>query len=225
LPKVVVDSREAVDAPTVVEKLRDSGVDVEVKLLEVGDYLIPRGGYLIERKTPQDLVASIRLGRLWRQVEELKSVENAKPIVVVEGSLKMIERFTKFKPVQVVGIINSIIFDWGIPVITLPGRRWMASYLEQLAKSAEIEDRKHTQIRFEKKFESISEAQEYLIAGLPGINTSRARALLEYFGTPKRIFNASQWELMQVPGIGEKTASKIIEVLTTKYKVERSPKD
>jgi ERCC4-type nuclease len=57
--------------------------------------------------------------------------------------------------------------------------------------------------------------QEFLLAGLPDVNTMLSRNLLKKFRTPKRVFSASPEKLMTVEGIGELKARKIWELLNS----------
>ncbi|MEM2365652.1 MAG: ERCC4 domain-containing protein [candidate division WOR-3 bacterium] len=216
--KVLVDTREAALSPSIVEGLRKIGIDVESKYLEAGDYIIPvENGYVIERKTAINFVGDIKIGRLWSELDKIKSVENMKPLLVIVGSLSLIEKFTKWKPTQVLGVLNSVMLDWGIQTVFLPSNLWFVHYVYSLAKRSEIEDKRPAPINIKPKLESIKDMQLYLIESLPGISSVRARALLEKFRTPKRIFMASKEELMQVEGIGEITAEKIINVLNSPF--------
>ena len=59
--------------------------------------------------------------------------------------------------------------------------------------------------------------QEYILSGLPGISNEKSKALLKRFGTPEKIFTATEKELQSVDGIGKKLAKDIKKVLTKKY--------
>ncbi len=51
--------------------------------------------------------------------------------------------------------------------------------------------------------------QLYFLQGLPGIGLTRARLLLEKFGSIQEVLAASEKELCRVPGVGRSTAQKI----------------
>jgi len=210
--KISVDSKEAAAVPKVVEALREGGVEVEVKPLPC-DYAVEvDGGWAVERKTATDLVGSVRSGRLWGELEKLKMLEGLRPILLVEGSLALVEKFTGWNPVSVVGVLNSVIFDWGVSAVFVPSRRWTVAYLIQLAKSAEAEGKRPRPLKIKERAEKVEDYVLMVAESLPGVSAVRARALLERFGTLRRLFGASVEELMEVEGIGEKTARKIFEV-------------
>ena len=219
MAKVSVDSREASAVPQIVEALRDSGLEVEVKPLPC-DYAVEvEGGWAIERKTPTDLAGSIRSGRLWRELEKLKLVEGLRPVLLVEGSLALLEKFTSWSPTSIVGVINSVLFDWGVDVVFLPSRKWTVAYLVQLARSAEAEGRRPHPLRVKEKAERPEDYALMVAESLPGVSAVKARALLRHFKTLRRLFNASIEELVQVEGIGEKTAEKIWQVINRRVEV------
>jgi ERCC4-type nuclease len=81
--EVVVDYRErGCDGLAVV------GATVRRDRLDIGDYVISRGGAVrcvIERKTPVDLLSSLRDGRWERQVANLSELPDGVAMVVVVG--------------------------------------------------------------------------------------------------------------------------------------------
>ena len=210
---ISVDSREASSVPKIVEGLRDSGLEVEVKPLPC-DYAIEvEGGWAIERKTPTDLAGSIRSGRLWKELEKLKLAEGLRPVLLVEGSLALIEKFTRWNPTSIIGVVNSVLFDWDVDVVFMPSRKWTIAYLIQLARSAEAEKKRPHPLKMKEKAERLEDYAIMVVESLPGVSAVKARALLKHFKTLRRLFGASVEELAQVEGIGEKTAKKIWEVV------------
>jgi Fanconi anemia group M protein len=59
--------------------------------------------------------------------------------------------------------------------------------------------------------------QQYMVEGLPGVGPGRARALVEHFGSVRAVLTASAAELAKAPGMGAKTAQKIVEVLEAQW--------
>jgi len=76
-------------------------------------------------------------------------------------------------------------------------------------------------IRTRKGLESMSDEQEFFIAGFPGINVVRARSLLERFGSPhEAILQIDDWG--RIPGIGPKTIASAKKVLFSNYQIIES---
>ena len=213
---IVIDSREVKQAKGILEGLKKLGIEVEVSFLEAGDYLV--GDILIERKTPTGFVSDVKSMRLWSELDKLKRCIDVKPILVIEGSLSLIEKITKWSPSQVLGVLNSVILDWGISAIVLPSRRWFTIYLQQLNKRAEKigKERLHP-LRMKEKVERISDRIRFVVEGLPNVSGVRAINLLKRFKTIKALANASLQELQSVEGIGEKIARDIYKVLNTEF--------
>ncbi|MFW9850154.1 MAG: ERCC4 domain-containing protein [Candidatus Thorarchaeota archaeon] len=71
-------------------------------------------------------------------------------------------------------------------------------------------------IRTRKGLNTQNDEQEFFLAGFPGVNVVRARALLEKFGTPvDAIRNVDDWG--DVPGIGPKTVTSAKKLLYSEY--------
>lgn len=56
----------------------------------------------------------------------------------------------------------------------------------------------------------MSDLHKLAITLITGVGNQLARALVEYFGTPERVFSASFHQLVQVPNIGEERALQIV---------------
>jgi len=213
---IVIDSREVKQAKGILEGLKRLGVEAEVSFLDAGDYLV--GDVLIERKTPTGFVSDVRSMRLWKELDKLKRCVDVKPVLVIEGSLSLIEKITRWSPSQVLGTLNSVILDWGIPAIILPSRRWFMIYLQQLDRRAgKIGRERLHPLRMKEKVEKISDKIRFVVEGLPNVSGVRAINLLRRFKTIKALANASLQELQSVEGIGEKIARDIYKVLNTEF--------
>ena len=127
--------------------------------------------------------------------------------------MALIEKFTNWNPTSIIGVVNSVLFDWGVDVVFMPSRKWTVAYLVQLAKSAEAEKKRPHPLKMKEKAEKPEDYAIMVVESLPGVSAVKARALLKRFRTLRRLFNASTEELMRVEGIGEKTAEKIWEVI------------
>jgi Fanconi anemia group M protein len=63
----------------------------------------------------------------------------------------------------------------------------------------------------------MKQRKEFIVAGLPGINTKIARRLLDEFENVRSIFEASEKELQDVEGLGPKKAESISRMLDENY--------
>ncbi len=76
-------------------------------------------------------------------------------------------------------------------------------------------------IRTRKGLDSMSDEQEFFVAGFPGVNVVRARSLLERFGSPNElILQIDDWG--RISGIGPKTIASAKKMLFSKYVAKKS---
>ena len=197
---IIYDHRE--ERSTIPGLLALEGFSMEAKQLPVGDYILSER-LIIERKTANDLIASIKDRRLWEQAERLKE---AYPVVVllIEGTP---ERF----PVEGwKGALGSILTMGGISVLPTQDIDESCEWIARLAKR---EQKGPSGARGGKrKSKDSDKLAEGVISSLPGISTKGARALLEHFKTLNGVFNADAAALQEVPGIGKKRAEEMAKV-------------
>lgn len=210
--KVVIDSREKVkDKVSSYFKLK--GYDVSVEALDAGDFLILGSeNFLVERKTASDLAKSIVDTRLWDEIGRLKSVENVKPLLLFEyGKI-----YGELGLPSIYGALISIVFDFGIPVVSTNSLSQTMLVLDRLCIRAIGKERSRPPI-FKPKAENDEDYVLRVVASLPGVGPSKAKMLLAKFETIRRLANASVEELMEVEGIGESTAEKIFKTFNWRW--------
>lgn len=188
--------------------------ELKIKKLPVADYLLSKR-IAVERKTADDFLSSMVDGRLFRQMKELK--ENFKtPLMIIEGN-GLFSSGRRIHPNAIRGALAAVSIDYGIPIIKTGNNLETAEMLLAIARREQLDRKKLVAVRGRKKAKSINHYQEYLVAGLPKINTQTARKLLKHFGSPEKIFAASESELRQVDGVGPKLARRIRLVLAKRY--------
>jgi Fanconi anemia group M protein len=208
-PKIIYDYRER--KSLVIEYLTKLA-KIEESILSVGDYVLS-DNIICERKTCQDFAKSIIDARLFEQLKFMK-MNYKKPILILEGN-----DLYEYLDVNVIqGAIASIIVDFSIPILQTKSANETARILTLIAKREQLTERRTPRIREGKKPEILKELQEYLVAGLPGIDHIRAKNLLKHFHCPEFVFTATERELRQVQGIGRELSKKIRKVLETEYK-------
>ncbi len=217
--KVIVDERERQSGVT--QELAKLGALLEFKTLDIGDYIVSED-IIIERKTTKDFSVSIIDGRLFSQAGQMKELY-ALPVVLIEG--EDLFSVTGVHPNAIRGALISLIVDFQIPVIQAASSSETASYIFRIAEREQLEKKRFPRIRGEKKPPSLKQMQMYVVSGLPFVERTTARKLLEKFRTPLNVFNASASDLMEVEGIGKIKASKIKEVLETEAKEEETESD
>ena len=114
-------------------------------------------------------------------------------------------------------MLAAIAVDFGIPVLRSNDEAETAGILAAIAKREQDKNFYDIQLHSQKPA-TLKEIQEYLVASLPGIESTIAKSLLKKFGTIKKIVNATEEELKEVDLIGEKKAKEIRRVLDSEYK-------
>ena len=209
--RIVVDERERKSG--IPKLLQAIGVNVEVKTLPIGDYIVSHET-VVERKSIHDFISSIFDGRLFDQCNRLK--ENFKfPIILLEGNVDEIESITE-NPLVFYGALSTIAVDFKIPVIPTPNASHTAKLLVSL--SSRKESIKGPLLKKIKKSNNIQKQQLIVLCSLPGIGEKTAIRMLEKFGTPLKALSSSTKDLAKIPGLGESRAKKIKKMLQEKSK-------
>lgn len=207
---IVCDHRET--ASPVVRELSLMNVNVQLEQLVVADYIISdRAG--IERKAAQDFKDSLKDGRLFEELKDLKN-NFERPILILEGN-PFID--TNINENALYGAISSIILNFGITIYRTSDAQETTKFLYHLAKKEQEESKNKINLRFEKAPTKLSYLLEYIISGIPGINSSRAKNLLNQLETLQNITTAEIGDLMKVENIGKKIAQEIYKISRFSY--------
>lgn len=205
--KIFADNRENGAVISELERL----CVIERKNLPVGDYVCS-DRVVVERKSESDFASSIMDGRLFSQMKELCAYE--KPILLIERNGS---NFSKIHPNAIRGALASLALDFNVPIIFSQSYIDTAGIIFQIAKREQVDEKRIPSIRPKAGITSIDRHQEFLVAGLPNVSTVLAKRMLARFGTPQKIFSASQEELQEVEGIGGEKAKRVFEMLNSEY--------
>ena len=188
--------------------------EVKVRTMGVGDYQIT-DDIIIERKTIDDFSKSITDKRLYQQAKELSN-NCQKPLMIIEGENIY---HTFLHPNAIRGALATIALDFKIPIIQTQNETDTAFMLKRIAlREKDKDNKKPVSIRTQTKPVTLPEQQLFITESLPGIGQVSAKYLLRHFKNVKNIVNASKNELKDVEGIGEKTATNIIDVTQREFK-------
>jgi ERCC4-related helicase len=212
--KVYADRREI--RSHVVHSLEKLGVEVILRTLEVGDYVVSdRVG--IERKAAEDFLSTFLDGRdLFSQISDLARAYR-RPLLIIEGEGIYSKR--QIHPNAIRGALSTVAIDFGVPVLFTRDEEDTAALISVIAKREQASDsKKEINLHGNKTASTLPEQQEYLVSAISEIGPVVARNLLQHFGSVERIMKASREELMEVELVGPKTADRIREVVSTEYK-------
>ncbi|MFX0210734.1 MAG: ERCC4 domain-containing protein [Candidatus Hodarchaeota archaeon] len=210
--QVIVDTREA--ASIVPRALKRMNIQLLPNALPIGDYIVS-DRVCIERKTVQDFVASIVDGRLFEsQLIELNSAFE-RPIIIIEGQFEQLG--SSMNPQAIRGALSSIILDFKIPIIQTNNAIETAEWILILAQREQRRFKRKPTIVSSSAGLSDNEIRARLLSTIPGINLSRAYALLNSFRSIKELASQDPLTIQQTPGIGKKLAKKINDILNAPH--------
>ncbi|MCF2141588.1 MAG: DEAD/DEAH box helicase [Candidatus Lokiarchaeota archaeon] len=209
-PYILVDSRET--ASPITRILSEMNVTIDLQTLLVGDYIVSqRCG--IERKSIQDFVDSIKDGRLFDELRRLRN-QFSHPILLLEGNYHKIISINR---AAILGTLTSIMLKFQVFLIQTQDAHDSAEMIRALALKEQKSNSKSFSIRFKKIPEQLDKQLEQIVAGIPGINLTRAQDLLREFRTLRALFNASPEDLKKIHQIGSVLAEKIHKYANLDY--------
>lgn len=208
---IIADHREK--GNRIVKELIDMGISVKTCQLNSADYLVS-GKVGVELKKVSDFVASIIDGRLLEQVKSLRN-NFEKAVLIIEGE-EDIYSVRKVHGNAIRGMLSSIVLDFKVPVLYTKNPKDTASLLAVMARREQDTSRDFSY--HDRKPISVREQQEFIVSALPSIGITNAKNLLSSFGSVRSIVNANQNDLLQVEGIGEKTADRLVSLFKEEYK-------
>ena len=213
--RIIIDERERKSGiPKLLQKI---GINVEVKTLPIGDYIVSHET-VVERKSISDFISSIFDGRLFDQCNRLKEHFQF-PIILLEGNVDEIETITE-NPLVFYGALSTIAVEFKIPIIQTPNASHTAKLL--VALSSRKDSIKGPLLKKIRKSNDIQKQQLSVLCSLPGVGEKTAIRLLEKFGSPLKVLSASTKDLSKISGLGESRAKKIKKMLERKSKHTKS---
>ena len=216
LSSVIIDSRE----PGWVQSLTFGGVPTATVALDAGDVWAATDDaatLVIERKTPQDLLASIADGRLLTQAAAMREHSTWCYLAITglfypgpNGKITLGGQETGWGWAAVQGALLTV-QELGVMVV------YCSSDLEFEATVMLLANRNRGVVRLEPpRIAHLVGHGEAALAALPGVGPERIKALLEYCGTPA-------WALSyltdpdtgngKVPGVGPAVKANVRRAL------------
>ena len=192
-PRIIADIHEK-NSLILSELQSTKDIELEIKHLKIGDYLIPgKPDTIIERKTFPDFISSMLSKRIHQQLKNMQKYKQK--ILIIEGKNQNpnispnLEKAAK-------GFILSICLNHQIPIIQTSDYKETSQYLITLAKQQLKQPQKislHSRIP-----KNIKEQKQYIIESFPNIGPKTAENLLKHFKSIKNIINASTEELEKI---------------------------
>lgn len=211
--RIAVDTREA--ASGIPDLLRKKGLYVQMKTLDVGDYIVAE--YAVERKTVHDFITSLYGGRLFDQAQRIsRSYEDY--LLIVEGDIQ--EMLADLRNPRVYwGTLLALALNFDFKIFFTLDREQTADLLHVLASKSRKKGVAARPLLVRKpKMATTKDWQLSLLGSLPTIGPKLGEKLLASFGSVRNVFRASRVELAVRGGIGDARAARIQEVLDAEYR-------
>lgn len=211
-----IDSRE----PVHMQGLKFGGVPVAVTTLDCGDAWIACDDntlLCIERKTPSDLLGSIKDCRLFQQCVAMRQKTEWAYLLIsgvlahsLDGHIVTENRSTGWRLDDVQGALLSV-QELGVAVVTCQSDSHYEDAIIRLARR----ERGETKVIQPRTQARILTAQEQVLTSLPGIGLERAGALLGRFGDASHAIAWLTWlnSLEEISGIGDRTKEGVRKAL------------
>ncbi len=243
--KLLIDYRER----KIIEKLDKLNCKVEIQNLEVGDIVVLKNNcrlqctnnildfngtaIIIERKSIQDFVNSVRSNHIWEQLFKLMNIEQMRGYIIEHKLLVIQKPFQEYFdqiPVwnlkkhnnyrfwkYMLNTLVDIILVYQIPVIFLYNDE---QFYELLKILIDRDLRCWNPWVFEAKRYATRKRQDlpvkdkklYLLCSLPSVGPVLGKRLLNRFDSIAKITTASVKKLQKVKGVGKKRAETIYKI-------------
>ena len=203
--KIIADYREKPSG--IPDLLEGRGVEIELKELKAGDYLI-NSQIIVERKTKEDFVQSLVSNRLFSQCQRIKRSHKF-PLLIIEGN--PYETTHRINQHAIIGDILSVSLNWQIPVFLTINREETADILIMAGKQLLKESVPVSRSGYKPK--KPEKRKLFFLQGLPEIGPVLALRLVERFDSIERIMNVSEVELLKIEGIGKEKAKQIVDFI------------
>ena len=201
------DARESSSGiPLILEQTY--GIKVPKEILKVGDYIIA-GQIVVERKTALDFAQSIIDGRLFKQAGMMKKYFDYS-LVIITGDLLIIDNI---HPHAINGALISLTMAWQLPVLFAKDTQ-EAALLLWLMATQNIKPVSELSYRPGRRPKRPWRRQLYILQGLPAVGPKMAVRLLDHFKSVVAVMSATEKELMNVQGLGQKKSRVIKEILS-----------
>jgi ERCC4-type nuclease len=212
--RIVVDVHER--ASSIAAYLEELGAEVEEAALPAGDYAVS-ADTIVERKRVLDLHGAVPKGRLWPQLAKLRA-SCPFPYLLVEGT--DIDR-GPLGANAIRGICLAVI-DQGIALLRTDHQRDSALWIHRLAVRCQRSEEAPQRPMYSQRPKASPghEAAEALLAAVPGISSTSARALLEHFGSVAAVITADPTDWLKVRGIGRERAEALAATLQLSFNEE-----
>lgn len=214
--KVTIDSREQSRIRTATEYYTSQGLEVNVAEEQIGDYIF-NDKVVFEFKTIADFISSIQDGRVFNQA--INQAENYNyHYVLIQGddhsrakAISMSKHYREVSYFQYLGAIASL--NRYTTVIESYSPFIQEAYYRMMITAKKCLQNKPIVKKFPKKHKNT--ALNFLTYSIYGINYRKAKVIVDTYELESLtdLLKLTEEDLLQIEGIGGKTATSIIEAI------------
>lgn len=219
--KIQIDNREKDRVKSASEYYKKQGLEVEVCELEIGDYLF-NDKVVFELKTIADFVASIQDGRVFNQAINQVETYTYHYVIIVGNEhtrTKCLAMSKHYRPVTVYQYLGAIAsLNRYTTVIESYSPYINETYYRMLITAKKALQNRPIVKKFPKKHKNT--ALNFLMYSVYGINSKKAQLIVETYNikTMADLFKLTKEDLILIDGIGDKTATNIINQIGELWK-------
>jgi Fanconi anemia group M protein len=193
------------------------GVDVGMSQLAVGDFVLSNR-VAVERKSAQDFADTLVEGRrsMFEQLGNLASNYD-RPVLVLEGTQEELMDARNIHPNAIRGALQSLTVDFGVSVLWSRGEEETTHHLANIAQREQNENDNTVSVHESTSSDSRADQQEYIVSSIADVGPVTAASLLEALGSVHEVFTADVETLQTVSGVGEVTATRIVDIVRSEY--------
>lgn len=216
LSRIAVDTREA--ASGIPDILRRKGMYVQMKTLDVGDYIV--SDCAIERKTVRDFLTSLYRGRLFEQAQRIATTYPTHLLIVEGNSQQMLADLRN--PKVYWGALLALAMSFDFRLLFTLDREQTAELIHVFGTMFRARAHGRPILIKKPRMATTKERQLSVVEGLPMIGPKLAEKLLASFGSVRNVFRASRSELALKGGLGYARAGRVQELLDAQYPTSAS---
>lgn len=196
--KIIIDDREDSERIQLI-KNNDLFKDAIVERLDTGDIIFLQEGdnpdIAIEVKTRQDFVASCRNRRMQEEALKMKKAYPFSFIVLYDDG-KFNGSYVQYTLTELYSNTVSLTVRYKTPVFFAKNKRHFITLLKAIIRNVNKADEpiEPPIVRQKNNNEMIN-----VLIGIPKVGPKMAHKLLEKFGTPGAVFQATDEELDKIP--------------------------
>ena len=224
MDKLIIDSREKSDLCAYVESEASRlNIPSEKQWIEIGDYVYR--DVCFEAKSTIDFLMSVINKRLWNQIDNMdRHFEHS--IVIIHGSLHQLVAYPKFVNINIpeqtllnkfYGAISKITLDTDTRVFWTESPKKAARLMTTICKMRPF-NRDVIRPSLLKRI-TTDDLRIDMLCTIKGVSESKAKKIIERYGSVMEIGEATSGELTLIEGIGPTIAQRIIDTLNSEDRV------